>query len=85
MFDPHMRQTLERLQREVDDMPPTSEESQTILNTLRRHLQHTLDQGDRDPGLLDSLREAVEHFEETHPTLTNTLSAAINVLSTGGV
>lgn len=85
MFEPHIREILEKLQQQIDALQPDSDDSKSILSNAQANVRYTLDKNEQHPNLTESLQEVVEHFEGTHPALTNVLSAALNVLSTGGV
>lgn len=62
------RQKIERLTSQVASHLGRSDELQKAEHTT----------------LLESLRDAVEHFEESHPELTERMSALINFLSQSG-
>ena len=85
MFEPHVREILEDLECEMDAAETEDKRSAEIIRNAQSNVRYTLEKNEQHPNLLESLQESVEHFEGTHPSLTKTLSAAINVLSTGGV
>lgn len=85
MSKPDTRQTLEALLQQLENADLNDAEKQAVLDDLRAALRRRIaDEEDHD-NFLERLQHSVEYFEVTHPDLTSVLSAAINVLSTGGV
>lgn len=80
---PNRRELLEQLHNDLDQIEPTDEKGQQILNDTRAEIQRAMD--DDDDSLIERLEDAVSHFEGTHPDLTNTLTVIIDSLSNMGL
>jgi len=89
--DQNLRELLERLNNELEQTESVDEHGQEMLRNLdadiRRRLgnSETKRETDEDDSLLERLQGAIEHFEETHPTLTLTLSEMMTILSNAGI
>jgi hypothetical protein len=80
-MDPHLRETLEQMHRELHDEVARSkfvdEHDEALLRELLediRRLLESAERGDHEEPLTDRLSRAIEQFEESHPTLTATMT-----------
>lgn len=87
MTTPNRRETLEQLHRELEAALANNDTTQARLDSLKADIKRALDQleGDEDETLVEQLRESVAELEAEHPTLTATISAAIDILSSAGI
>lgn len=89
--DQDLRELLERLNHELEKTESVDERGHKLLRNLdadiRRRLEDTETKREthEDDSLLERLESAIEHFEETHPTLTLTLSEMMTILSNAGI
>jgi len=63
-------------------------EARELLEAVMRDIQRLLDVEEREEepeGLVDRLREAVEDFEESHPTLSEAAGRVIDALARMGI
>lgn len=82
---PNRRELLEQLHSDLEQVEPTDEQGQQILDDTRARIQRALDEDDDDDSLVERLEDAVAHFEGTHPDLTNTIMVVIDTLSNMGI
>lgn len=77
---------LERLRDEINHLAADDVESRDRLNHLISELEMKLDnqEGD-DEGLMDNLRESIQHFETEHPRATAILNDIMVTLSNMGI
>jgi chromosome segregation ATPase len=86
MATPNRRETLERLHREIEAALEDNDTTQARLDSLKIDIQRALEQlGDDDETLIERLEESLVELEAEHPTLTATINAAINILSSAGI
>jgi hypothetical protein len=89
MKDPTLREQLERLQNELEQTEVTDEASRERIRHLqadiRTLLERSDDQTDTDESMLERFEESIEHFQETHPQLTMTISQMMTILSNAGI
>ena len=87
MTTPNRRETLEQLNRELEAALANNDTTQARLDSLKADIRRALDQleGDEDETLVERLQESVAELEAEHPTLTATISAAIDILSSAGI
>ena len=90
MANEERRKMLEEFRNQVAQAEPLDEEDRNLLLSLDKEIQrlvdHSDDESDDTPDtVLEQLQESIEHFEETHPTLTLTLSQMMTVLSNAGI
>lgn len=84
MNDQELKELLEKLHAEVDGIDSVDEESRQLLHDLEKDINELLGHSDRS-SVLERLREAVQHFEVTQPTLTAMLSEISTILSNAGI
>ena len=86
-----LHELLERLNNELEQTESVDERGHEMLRNLdadiRRRLEdsETNKEADEDDSLLERLGSTIEHFEETHPALTLTLSEMMTILSNAGI
>ena len=89
MNDQNLREQLERLQSEIERTEVTDEAGRERIRHLqadiRTLLERSDDQMDTDDSMLERFEESVEHFQETHPELTMTISQMMTILSNAGI
>jgi hypothetical protein len=89
MNDQNLREELEKLQKELEQTEVTDEAGRQRLRHLKADIQTLLERSDEekdtDESMLERFQEAIEHFEETHPELTMTISQMMTILSNAGI
>ena len=89
MNDQNLREQLERLQSELEKTEVTDEAGRERIRHLqadiRTLLERSDDQIDTDDSMLERFEESIEHFQETHPQLTMTISQMMTILSNAGI
>ena len=90
MANEERRKMLEEFRNQVAQAEPLDEEDRNLLLSLDKEIQRLVDRSDDESDdtpdtVLEQLQESIEHFEETHPTLTLTLSQMMTVLSNAGI
>ncbi|HEY5657240.1 MAG TPA: DUF4404 family protein [Myxococcota bacterium] len=90
MPEKRLRETLEELQRKLEEPGAVDAASRELLGELLEDIEAALT---REPGeregegssLLDRLSEIAERFEESHPSLTAAVGRVANALSNLGI
>ena len=89
MNDQTLREQLERLQSELEKTEVTDEAGRERIRHLqadiRTLLERSDDEIDTDDSMLERFEESIEHFQETHPQLTMTISQMMTILSNAGI
>jgi hypothetical protein len=90
MPETRLRNTLEELQRTLDEPDAVDAESRQLLGELLEDIQALLarapeERVDSDPSLLDRLAEMTRRFEKSHPSLTAAVGRVANALSNLGI
>jgi hypothetical protein len=82
-----VREKLEELHAALREAGAVDPESRELLRTVLADIQRLLDQesGHEPESLVDRLREAMEEFEESHPTLTEAAGRVIDALAKMGI
>jgi hypothetical protein len=89
-MDKQLREHLEELHSELASTEAVDDRSRELLGEILGDIQTLLDRsgearGDEPEGLVDRLREATRHFEESHPTLAAAVGRVVNALSNLGI
>jgi hypothetical protein len=87
MANEERRKILEEFRNQVAQTETLDEKGRALLLSLDAEI-HKLSEdeaADTPDNVLEQLQESIEHFEETHPTLTMTLSQMLTVLSNAGI
>lgn len=87
MEDKALQELLERLQGEIEKTQSLDEKGRELLRRLDADIHELLERsgGRSDESVLRRLRDGIDHFEVTHPTLTAMLSQILNSLSNAGI
>ncbi len=90
MPDRELTRLLDELEAELDSNPDLSDAERAALEELRHRLGDVLDSGRpgadyKGEGLSDPLRNYVDRFETSHPTLTMILGRIADALSKMGI
>ncbi len=78
---------LEKLRAEVNRLTKDDHESREKLDRLISELERKIDREreDDDQGLIDSIKDALSHFESEHPRATAILNDIMVTLSNMGI
>ena len=88
MANDERRKLLEEFRDQVAQTEDLDEEGRTLLRSLDKEIHDLLESSedvDTPDTVLEQLQESIEHFEDTHPSLTMTLSQMLTVLSNAGI
>ncbi len=89
MADQNLRELLEKLHQELEQIDTTDEQGREMLHHLdsdiRNLLKRSGEQLEADEPMLERLQDTIDHFETTHPSLTLTLSQMMTILSNAGI
>jgi hypothetical protein len=90
MDDQELRKLIEQLQAEIQNTHTVDKASQELLLHLETEINQLLGRADGNvapvhPSTLKRLEEGLDHFEITHPALTNLLSKLLESLSNVGI
>lgn len=82
-------QILDELRAELEQVEPRDDTQRELLQRTIRDVEALLASspadGEEDQSLLDRLREAASHFEESYPTLTSAAGRVIDALANMGI
>jgi hypothetical protein len=83
-----LRELLATLHQELEQVETVDETTGVVLSNLRADMQRLLDEKgvatSKDESLMERLREALDHFETDHPTLSITLQHLLESLAKMG-
>ena len=91
MTDNKLSTLLEQLHTELDSTEALDEKGRELLLALNADIDELLERSevgqsdDNDDSLLERWQAAIDHFEVTHPTLTNALSHIMTALNNAGI
>ena len=90
MTDNKLSTLLEQLHTELDSTEAVDEKGRELLRALNADIDELLErsevgQSDDDDSLLERWQTAIDHFEVTHPALTNALSHIMTALNNAGI
>ena len=85
-----LRERLERLDADLKRTKSVDEAGRAILHKLQLDVQNLLARSGEDSSLQDHaiaarLREGIQHFEVTHPTLVALMEQVVGALSAIGI
>ena len=85
-----LREQLERLEADLKRTKSVDEAGRTILHKLQQDVQDLLARSGEVSSLQDHaigarLRQGIQHFEVTHPTLVALMEQVVNALSAIGI
>lgn len=87
MANEERRKLLEEFRNQVAETENLDEKGRALLLSLDKEIDRLSEDEDADTPdtVLEQLQESIEHFEDTHPSLTMTLSQMLTVLSNAGI
>jgi hypothetical protein len=90
MDDSELRKALEKLHQELEQVDTLDDESRQQLEHLMGDIRAALERqeaspGEEDESLGEQIREAIQRYEITHPSLTMALQHALEILSGAGI
>lgn len=82
-----IRELLEQLQGELDQVDPQDEKGRKLLANITAEIDGFLQESDdrRDESILHRLQDTIDHFNIEHPKLTLALSEILSILSNAGI
>ena len=84
MENKELEKLLEKLHAELEKVDSVDENGMQLLRGIEQDINELLNQTDRDT-MLGRLREAIQQFEVSHPTLTAMLSEISSILNIAGI
>lgn len=87
MANEERRKLLEEFRNQVAETENLDEKGRALLLSLDKEIDRLTEAeaADTPDTVLEQLQESIEHFEDTHPSLTMTLSQMLTVLSNAGI
>jgi hypothetical protein len=89
MTSQNLRELLEKLHKELEQIEVTDQAGREKLRDLKEDIRSLLErseeQEENDESMLERLQESIDHFETTHPRLTMMLSQMMTILSNAGI
>jgi hypothetical protein len=89
MQDQTLRELLEKVDVEIRKTETLDQQGIELLSRLSNDIEDLLKRnstpGESQENLSSRLAQVIEHFESSHPTLTNHLSQLSMVLSNAGI
>jgi predicted transcriptional regulator len=87
MPEQELRNNLEKLRVEIEQVAESDSETKTRLNELINDIEASIDpeQETEDNSLIQNLKDAVAHFETEHPRTTAILNDIMVTLSNMGI
>jgi len=91
MTDQNLRELLDKLHQELEQIDTTDEQGRAMLHHLDADIRNLLKRSgdpaevEADEPMLERLQDTIDHFETTHPSLTLTLSQMMTILSNAGI
>ena len=90
-MEQRLRELLEELHSQLEEDGSVRDEPRDLLQTVMGDISERLDRGsdegsaDWPASLGDRLRESLEHFGESHPTMTSAVGRVLDALSNMGI
>ena len=87
MPEQQLRENLEKLRAEIDQVADSDTQTRNRLNTLINDIEASIDpeQESGDIKLVQNVKDAVAHFETEHPRTTAILNDIMVTLSNMGI
>ncbi|MFT5133756.1 MAG: ribosomal protein L1 [Gammaproteobacteria bacterium] len=87
MPEKQLRENLEKLRAEIDQVADSDTQARARLNTLINEIEACIDpeQETEDQNIADNIKEAVTQFETEHPRATAILNDIMVTLSNMGI
>jgi hypothetical protein len=78
---------LKKIQDEIGNTDRLDDKGRTLLQDLEQDIRELLERTGSQPGnpAMQRIRDAITHFEVTHPTLTAALSELSTILGNAGI
>lgn len=89
-MEQRLRELLEELHSQLEEDGSVRDEPRDLLQTVMGDIQERLDRGtdqaeDWPSSLGERLKESLEHFGESHPTVTSAVGRVLDALSNMGI
>ncbi len=88
MENNELRSLLNKLHEEIKNTKEVDEKGLAMLRDLETDIAALLERSDANPvrpSVLKNLEDTIRHFEVTHPTLTEQVTAISDILSGAGI
>jgi len=87
MANEERRKVLEEFRNQVAATENLDEKGRTLLQSLNAEIDRLSEDeaADTPDTVLEQLQESIDHFQDTHPSLTMTLSQMLTALSNAGI
>jgi hypothetical protein len=90
MDEQKLRKLLEQLQEEIPNVKNVDVKGKELLQEIEVDIRELLRRTETDstrvhPTILQRFENTIDHLEVTHPSLTNTLSELLEILSNAGI
>lgn len=89
MTDQNLRDLLEKLQNELEQIEVTDEAGRERLRYLEADIRGLRERSgeneETDESMLDRLQDSIDHFETSHPEFTMMISQMMTILSNAGI
>ena len=89
MTDQNLADLLEKLHKELERTEAMDEKGREMLRHLDADIRSLLKRSEAGPEtdepMLERLQDTIDHFEDTHPSLTLMLSEMMTILSNAGI
>ena len=88
MTDTKLTQLLEHLHRELAAAGTVDDRGRDLLRALTADIEALLERSEthyKDEPLLERLQTAIDHFEDTYPSLTSAISSLLTFLNNAGI
>lgn len=87
--DSRLDRLLQELHEELENVESSAKGSgellRTVLADIRVQLEESGDAAAPPAAMLDRVRDAMDHFEESHPDVTRVLGRVVDALSNMGI
>ena len=82
-----IRELLEQLRGELEQVSPQDQKGRDLLENITADINSFLQDPDveADESVLQRLKDTIDHFNIEHPTLTMALSEIMSILSNAGI
>ncbi len=87
MANEERRRVLEEFRNQVAQAETLDEKGRALLMSLDAEIARLTEDEDAETpdSVLEQLQESIEHFQDTHPSLTMSLSQLLTALSNAGI
>ena len=80
-----LKNDLERLRAEINDLAESRPETRDKINELINDLENRVENEEDHEGLIENIRESISKFETEHPRATAILNDIMVTLSNMGI